>query len=73
MTDIEARILGDLQVLKTQMEQLMGNGQPGRLHDLEHRVVTTETSMQRMRGVVAAFGVVLTMLDLAITYLGNHH
>jgi hypothetical protein len=73
MTDFEAQVLADLQVLKCQMEQVMGIGQPGRLHELEHRLILTERAMHRMRGVVAAFGVVLTLLHLAISYFSMKH
>jgi len=73
MTDFEAQVLADLQVLKCQMEQVMGIGQPGRLHELEHRLILTERAMHRMRGVVAAFGVVLTLLHLAISYFAGKH
>jgi hypothetical protein len=31
MTDFEAQVLRELGVLKSQMEQLLGIGQPGRL------------------------------------------
>ena len=50
-----------------------GFGQPGRLHELEHRVIATERAMHRMRGVTAAFGAGLTMLHLVLTYLGGKH
>ncbi len=31
MTEFEGQVLADLSVLKSQMEQLMGIGQPGRI------------------------------------------
>ena len=73
MTGFEAQVLGDLQVLKAQMEQIMGIGQPGRLHDLDGRLVQVERAMHRMRGFMAAFGVVLTLLHLVISYFGPRH
>ncbi len=73
MTDFEAQVLGDLQVLKAQMEQVMGIGQPGRLHEHDHRLASLERAMQRMRGALAAFGITLTLVHLAITYFSNHH
>ena len=69
MTEFEAQVLGDLRVLKNQMDQLMGVGQPGRIVHLEERVERQDRSMQRIKGVVAAGGAVLTMLHLAIDYL----
>ena len=69
MTDFEQQVLGELAVLKSQMEQLMGIGQPGRLHALEMRVDSHERSVQRLKGVGAAFGALLTVVHLAITWM----
>ena len=73
MTDFEAQVLTDLHVMKCQMEQVMGIGQPGRLHRLEDRVSINEEEIQKMKGFVAAFGTALTMLHLAISYIAGRH
>lgn len=73
MTEFEGQVLADLQVLKSQMEQVMGIGQPGRLHQLEHRVGCNEQGVQRMKGFMAAFGTGLTIVHLAISYFGGKH
>ena len=73
MTDFESQVLQELSVLKAQMQQLMGIGQPGRLHQLEARVASHEQSAQRLRGVVGAFGAVLTVVQVAIAYLSERH
>ena len=73
MTEFEAQVLSDLGVLKCQMEQLMGIGQPGRLNQIEQRVTQSEQSVQRMKGAVGAFGALLTMLHVAISYFGGKH
>jgi hypothetical protein len=73
MTDFEAQVLGDLNVLKCQMEQVMGIGQPGRLHKLDDRVSANEESIQKMKGFIAAFGTVLTVVHLAISYYSGKH
>jgi hypothetical protein len=73
MTEFEGQVLADLQVLKSQMDQLMGVGQPGRLHHLEARVAANEQGVQRVKGGVGAFGAALTMLHLAISYFGGKH
>ena len=31
MTEFEAQVLADLSVLKSQMKEVVGNGQPGRI------------------------------------------
>ena len=51
----------------------MGIGQPGRLHEHDHRLAQLERAMQRMRGALAAFGITLTLLHLAISYFTGHH
>jgi hypothetical protein len=71
MTEFESQVLQELSVLKMQMQQLMGIGQPGRLNQLESRVDSHEQSMQRLKGLVAAFGGLLTAVHLAIAWLGG--
>jgi hypothetical protein len=70
MTDFEAQVLSDLHVLKCQMEQVMGIGQPGRLNQLEGRVRCTEEAMQKMKGFTSAFGAVLGVMQLILAYIG---
>ncbi|MES2391327.1 MAG: hypothetical protein V4555_06790 [Acidobacteriota bacterium] len=69
MTEFENEVLRELSVLKSQMEQLLGIGQPGRLHQLEDRVEAHERSVQRLKGMGAAFGALLTMLHLGTAFL----
>ncbi len=74
MTDFESQVLQELSVLKMQMQQLMGIGQPGRLNQLEARVDSHERSMQRMRGLAGAIGAFFTFVHLAIVYwIERHH
>ncbi|MEI9981692.1 MAG: hypothetical protein WDN23_22390 [Edaphobacter sp.] len=68
MTEFEGQVLADLSVLKNQMTQLLGNGQPGRLTRLEERVEKHEQSVQRVKGLVGAMGGLLTVFHLAIDY-----
>lgn len=67
MTEFEGQVLADLSVLKSQMSQLMGIGQPGRIVALERRVNMHEKAMQRMKGLAGAGGA-LTIFHLAIDY-----
>jgi len=69
MTEFEGQVLGDLRVLKSQMDQLMGIGQPGRLTQIEDRVERHERSVQRVKGGTAAIGAVVTLAHLAIDFL----
>jgi hypothetical protein len=73
MTEFERQVLSDLSVLQAQMKELLGIGQPGRLHKLERRVDSHERSMQRLKGVGGAFGALLTLLHIAIAWLGGRH
>jgi hypothetical protein len=73
MTDFESQVLQELSVLKMQMQQLMGIGQPGRLNQLEARVESHERSVQRLKGLAGAFGGVLTFLHFAIAYWTERH
>jgi len=68
MTEFESTVLQELSVLKSQMQQLIGIGQPGRLNQLEMRVDSHERSVQRLKGLAAAFGGLLTMVHLAIAW-----
>jgi len=73
MTEFEGQVLADLSVLKSQMEQVMGIGQPGRLGAIEDRVMRHDQTLQRIRGSAAAFGGFLTLLHLAIDYIVTKH
>ena len=73
MTDFEAQVLADLSVLKSQMRQVMGIGQPGRLTQLESRMHEHEKTVQRMKGLMGAFGGLLTIIHLAIDFLAGKH
>jgi hypothetical protein len=73
MTEFEGQVLADLRVLKTQMDQVLGNGQPGRLSQLEGRLLEHERTVQRMKGMMAAFGGILTFAHVAIEYLAGKH
>ncbi|WP_260702999.1 hypothetical protein [Edaphobacter flagellatus] len=69
MTEFEGQVLGDLRVLKSQMDQLMGIGQPGRLTQIEERVERHERSVQRLKGFTGAVGALVTLAHLAIDLL----
>ena len=72
MTDFEERVLRDLSELKAHMSWLVGTGNEGKMQELEERVRRHDESVQRLRGMGAAFGVLLTLVHLAIDYLKVH-
>jgi hypothetical protein len=69
MTDFEAQVLSDLSVLKNQMAVLVGDGNSGRIGDIEKRVTQHEERFQSVRGVAIAFGALLTFVQLLIDCL----
>jgi hypothetical protein len=73
MTDFEGQVLSDLNVLKSQMLEVLGNGQPGRLSQLECRMQEHEKTVQRLKGMAGAFGALLTIVHFAIDYLAAKH
>jgi len=73
MNEFERTVLADLAQLKTDMRWLIGNGNPGRLQELEARVEHHEVILQRAVGIGAALGVLLTLLHIGIDYLCLHY
>jgi hypothetical protein len=65
MNEFEAQVLSDLSMLKTQMTNLMGDGNGGRIANLERRMDRHEQNWQRAKGFVAAGGVVLAVVEVA--------
>lgn len=73
MTEFEGQVLADLSVLKSQMKQVMGIGEPGRLNQLEARIQDHERTVQRLKGFAGAFGALLTVAHFAIDLLTGRH
>jgi hypothetical protein len=69
MTDFEGQVLSDLNVLKSQMREVLGIGQPGRLVQLESRMMDHEKTVQRLKGMAGAFGALLTIAHIAIDFI----
>jgi hypothetical protein len=70
VTEFEGSVLQDLSVLKAQMQELLGIGQPGRLHELEARVASHERSVQRLKGLAGAVGGLMAMVQVVVAWLG---
>jgi len=69
MNEFEAQVLSDLSVLKTQMTNLMGDGNGGRVADLERRMERHEQNWQRAKGFLAAVSVLFAVVEVAVTTL----
>jgi len=52
----EATVLRSLATLETQMEELVGNGQPGRISSLERRVARHDKVLWLVTGAGAVIG-----------------
>ena len=66
MNEFEAQVLSDLSALKTQMTGLMGDGNGGRLAELERRMEEHEQNWQRAKGFVAAVSVAFAVIEVAV-------
>jgi hypothetical protein len=66
INEFEAQVLSDLSVLKTQMTALMGDGNGGRLLDLERRMERHEQNWQRAKGFLAAISVLFAVIEVAV-------
>lgn len=72
MNEFEAQVLSDLSVLKAQMCGLMGDGNGGRIAELEHRMERHEQNWQRAKGFMAAFSVLLAVMEVAVVAWHRH-
>ena len=72
MDEFEAQVLSDLSVLKSQMAALVGDGNSGRLGELERRMEMHEQRWQRAKGFLAAVSVLLAVLEVAVDAWRKH-
>jgi len=72
MNEFEAQVLSDLSVLKTQMTSLTGDGNGGRIADLERRMERHEQNWQRAKGLLAAVSVVYAVVEVAVEAWRRH-
>jgi hypothetical protein len=72
MNEFEAQVLSDLSVLKTQMTTLTGDGNGGRIGELEHRLDRHEQNWQRAKGFMAAVSVVFAVIEVAAEAWHRH-
>ena len=73
MTQFEERVLCDLSEMKAHMRWIVGNGNEGKMQEIETRIQKNEAQMQRLAGVGAALGGLLTVLNLALNGLRMIH
>lgn len=73
MTNFEERVLRDLSELKAHMRWIIGNGNEGKMQELESRLQKHEAALQRATGLGAAVAVLLTVAHLALDSLKVWH
>jgi hypothetical protein len=73
MTNFEERVLRDLGELKTHMRWIVGNGNEGKIQELESRIQRHEAALQRAAGIGVAAGVLLTILHITLDSLRTIH
>ncbi len=66
MNEFEAQVLSDLSVVKTQITNLMGDGNGGRIAELERRMERHEQNWQRAKGFLAAISVLFAVIEVAL-------
>jgi hypothetical protein len=66
LNEFEAQVLSDLSVLKNQMNGLVGDGNGGRIAELERRVESHERNWQRAKGFAAAASVLYAAIEVAL-------
>ncbi|HVJ05406.1 MAG TPA: hypothetical protein VM578_07025 [Candidatus Saccharimonadales bacterium] len=73
MTNFEERVLRDLGELKTHMRWIVGNGNEGKIQELEMRIQKHESTLQRAAGIGVAAGVLLTIVRITLDSLRTLH
>jgi hypothetical protein len=73
LTEFESKVLSDLAELKANMKWIIGNGNQGKMQEIEERVERHEAYLQRFTGIATAVGCLITMFHLAIDYLRLRH
>ena len=69
MSDFEQKVLSDLAEVKAHMRWLVGNGNEGKIQELQERVDRHEAFLQRFTGIAAAVACLLTFVHFAIDVL----
>lgn len=69
MTSFEERVLRDLGELKAHMRWIVGNGNEGKIQELEMRIQKHEATLQRTTGLVAAAAALVTVTHLVLDWL----
>jgi len=69
MSDFEQKVLSDLAEVKAHMRWLVGNGNEGKIQELQEQVTRHEAFLQRFTGIATAVACLLTVVHFAIDLL----
>lgn len=72
MDTFEEKVLSDLAELKAHMRWVVGNGNQGKIQEMEERLNRHETHLQRMVGVGSAIAAAITVMNLIVNFLKLH-
>jgi hypothetical protein len=73
MTQFEEQVLRDLSELKAHMRWIVGNGNEGKMQELEQRIARHEGVLQRAMGVGGGIAVLIALAHMAFDYLKVSH
>lgn len=73
LTEFEEKVLSDLAELKVNMKWIVGNGNQGKIQEIEERVDKHEAYLQRFTGIATAVAGLITFFHLAIDLLRLRH
>ncbi|MFZ0313914.1 MAG: hypothetical protein WAL85_14500 [Candidatus Korobacteraceae bacterium] len=73
LSDFEQKVLSDLAELKANMRWVIGNGNQGKIQEIEERVERHEAYLQRFTGVATAVASLLTFFHLVVDYMIYKH
>jgi len=69
MSDFEQKVLSDLAEVKAHMRWLVGNGNEGKIQELEEQVGRHEAYLQRFGGIATALACLLTFVHFAMDFM----
>lgn len=72
MDGFEEKVLSDLSELKAHMRWVVGNGNQGKIREIETRLNRHEAYVQRSVGVGSVVAVLITLMNLIANFLKLH-
>lgn len=70
--DFQEKVLADLAELKAHMRWVVGNGNQGKIQEIEERLNRHEAHLQRMVGMGSAIAAGITVMNLVVNFMRLH-